>query len=348
MAPFSQIAFVPEQYGYFLHGDEQDAGESGIVKFVENRVDQIFLQIPMPSTQSQLSSSYKVSELQILVKNAGENVVRVIEDVLVNDISYSSTTYSYQYDSTQPFKTLPEKDITRVSDKAPVRAASQAIIGNRVVYGNFLDKHTHPINLDFSAKIEAKGVLASSNLRKEYPNHTLKQNRTYQLGLILMDRYGRSSGVITSENSTLTGSNKKSSIYAGYTNGGSSARDWPGNCLALKMNEPVPSFMSEVGYPGLYSYENPLGWYSYKVVVKQTEQEYYNVYVPGAIAGDITWNKKQEVTQFVDNNHSSVSDPLIKMASVANLDIGMTWLRDGEDKGIYIIARDYYCFRLLQ
>ena len=26
---------------------------------------------------------------------------------------------------------------------------------------------------------------------------------------------------------------------------------------------------------------NPLGWYSYKVVVKQQEQEYYNVYMPG-------------------------------------------------------------------
>ena len=63
------------------------------------------------------------------------------------------------------------------------------------------------------------------------------------------------------------------------------------------MNEPIPSFMSEEGYPGLYGYENPLGWYSYKVVVKQTEQEYYNVYVPGAIAGNITsWNKKEEIT----------------------------------------------------
>jgi hypothetical protein len=301
MAPFSQIAFVPEQYGYFLTGDEQDAGESGIVKFVENRVDQIFLQIPMPSLQSQLSSSYKVSELQILVKNAGENVVRVIEDVLVNDISYSSTTYSYQYDSTQPFKTLPEKDITRVSDKAPVRAASQAIIGNRVVYGNYLDKHTHPISLDFSAKIEDKDTTANDSITKEFPNHTLKQNRTYQLGLVLMDRYGRSSGVITSDNlKTLIGTDKKSSIYAPYTNakfadGTSSARDWPGNCLSLLMYETIPSAMSEVGYPGLYSYENPLGWYSYKVVVKQTEQEYYNVYVPGAIAGNINWNSNKKV-----------------------------------------------------
>ena len=30
---------------------------------------------------------------------------------------------------------------------------------------------------------------------------------------------------------------------------------------------------------------NPLGWYSYKIVVKQQEQEYYNVYLPGFING---------------------------------------------------------------
>ena len=35
-----------------------------------------------------------------------------------------------------------------------------------------------------------------------------------------------------------------------------------------------------------FSYSiNELGWYSYKVVVKQQEQDYYNVYVPGMLAG---------------------------------------------------------------
>ena len=28
---------------------------------------------------------------------------------------------------------------------------------------------------------------------------------------------------------------------------------------------------------------NPLGWYSYRIVVKQTEQDYYNVYTPGVV-----------------------------------------------------------------
>ena len=46
-------------------------------------------------------------------------------------------------------------------------------------------------------------------------------------------------------------------------------------------------------YPGIYNGAvdsdnyNPLGWYSYKIVVQQKEQEYYNVYAPGVIKGDI-------------------------------------------------------------
>ena len=40
---------------------------------------------------------------------------------------------------------------------------------------------------------------------------------------------------------------------------------------------------------------NPLGWYTYKVVVKQQQQEYYNVYLPGFVNGlpinNRVWNK---------------------------------------------------------
>ena len=34
----------------------------------------------------------------------------------------------------------------------------------------------------------------------EYPNSTLKQNRNYQVGVVLSDRYGRQSSVILSQN----------------------------------------------------------------------------------------------------------------------------------------------------
>ena len=81
-------------------------------------------------------------------------------------------------------------------DKVPVKALSQEIIGNRVVYGNYVDKHTSPAPLNFSAEIATKKPYYNNVAQSPY--QTLKQSRTYQVGIILADRYGRQSDVILS------------------------------------------------------------------------------------------------------------------------------------------------------
>ena len=61
--------------------------------------------------------------------------------------------------------------------------------------------------------------------------------------------------------------------------------------MKVLFNEVISSTRDlNTGTPGLYNGDvtsldyNPLGWYSFKIVVKQTEQEYYNVYLPGIMA----------------------------------------------------------------
>ena len=129
----------------------------------------------------------------------------------------------------------------------------------------------------------------------EYPNHSVKSNRNYQVGVVLSDRYGRSSTVILSNNKdtiTVNGiAYSGSTIYSPYIDPSIVPSQWPGNSLKLLFNQAIFStFNKETGSPGLYNGDstslsyNPLGWYSYKIVVKQTEQEYYNVYLPGIMA----------------------------------------------------------------
>ena len=52
MAPFTQSMFIPKQFGYFLENqeasDEERTYESTVVSFMENQVNRILLQIPMP------------------------------------------------------------------------------------------------------------------------------------------------------------------------------------------------------------------------------------------------------------------------------------------------------------
>ena len=130
----------------------------------------------------------------------------------------------------------------------------------------------------------------------EYPNHSLKQNRNYQVGVVLSDKFGRSSSVILSN--SLTSINigglqyVGSTIYSPYRASGTDSYNWAGDSLKVLFNSVLSgqTANTNTNEPGVYegdttsSLYNPLGWYSYKIVVKQTEQEYYNVYLPGVLA----------------------------------------------------------------
>ncbi len=297
MAPFTQAAFVPKQFGYFIDDDEEITLQSGNVKFMENRVDQVKLNTTLPYRGDLLKDKLKVQEIQILVKNSDEQAVRVIEDVDISNLT-NTTNYEYNYLSTKAVKTLPEAELIRVHDRVPVRALTQEVVSNRVIYGNFLDKHSSPDNLQYELLYNEKTYPSGSSdndeanrdLTVEFPNHTLKQNRSYQVGVVLVDRYGRASNVLLNSEESVTSGNKNSTIYAPYSNFGSDSVSFWGNYIEFTLRGEIPSSLSKEGYPGLWSETNPLGYYSYRIVVKQQEQDYYNVYTPGALAGELIWD----------------------------------------------------------
>ena len=73
-------------------------------------------------------------------------------------------------------------------------------------YGNFQDKHTPPATINYDIAVTEKSTFSVSGTNTslyttseiEYPEHTLKQNRNYQVGIVLSDRYGRQSTTILS------------------------------------------------------------------------------------------------------------------------------------------------------
>ena len=472
IAPFTQATFIPKQKGYFLKNigpreynenslllsnnsfinQEDLAGERTINDFMENEVTNVVLNIKNEYKINELANKLKVDEIDILYKSSDTNNINVIDTIAITDESIttnSTNIFQYTYQSKSPIKTLREAETTRVYDLAPVRAKTLSASGNRIIYGNFFDKHTSPEGLGYfvcanqkmtpgsitqtkdviigTPKNNASPYLPNRFANVSYPNHSLKQNRTYQVGLVLQDRYGRASDVVLSKftktNFTLrdgvyaddplvffgstffhdyldsvvtpltTGNIKiQNKIYSGIVN-------WPGDSLKMLFTEELPRTISYAGgYPGLYedpftsapmqlvpvvassgvSYiellagftdniqpgmqvqwatsftdttiktllvkanlvntkkigsgpgaviynqieltdvdgnyvtlselppqyvpgtpvvnstltplqfieaDNPLGWYSYKVVVKQQEQDYYNVYLPSLLSG---------------------------------------------------------------
>ena len=319
-APFTQPCFIPKQDGYFLNteqdlGDQQSTFASTIVDFMKNKVSEITLRIPLPSAANSMSSQYLVKEIDILFKESDGLAVQVVETVpasIISSLSGSDTYYDYKYINKKPFKTLPESELIRVFDKVPVKALSQETASNRVIYGNFQNKHTPPASLDYRVSIGEKkvfdldptySVLDTTSII-EYPSSSVKTNRTYQVGVVLSDKFGRQSSVILSNNKNVINTGGLSfsgdTVYSPYIDGSNISGEfyeWLGNSLKMSFNSVIgPNRPNTNTYePGIYngnvndSEYNPLGWYSYKIVVKQQEQEYYNVYTAGAMK-DIPYN----------------------------------------------------------
>ena len=406
MAPFTPIAFIPKQKGYFLGNsdgsvpdDEDSTYRSTIVEFMENGVQNIELLIPFPDTlnnvQPSSSASYKIKSLDILYKESDATAVKVVDTISYSDeddagntwtATTNSNIYIYNYQSRKPFRTLPTNQTVRVYDKVPVKALAQETAGNRIIYGNFLDKYSAPNFLRYVVNVTPKSTSLDYDSWAEFPNQSLKQNRNYQVGFVLADKFGRQSDVILSEVKPLTTIQDNISyggdtVYAPYNTSANQGtiRDWFGDSLKVNITRSIESEISSSdGTPGLYAIPistgtgyntfqplssgdqpditgntytfklgadytqipiegsylageftdyvkvtipptlvgglytvttngqvsstylqqspsdpdvkfayniNPTGWYSYKIVVKQQEQDYYNVYLPGILSG---------------------------------------------------------------
>ena len=362
MAPFTQIAFVPEQDGYFISNDDKkdiDRTYKGTqVEFMVNKINDITLMIPPPTNNSIVSpwstayKNFKIVEVDILYKQANGLSIKVVDtikkDTFVTASAFNGNLdpefgwFKYKYASQKPYKVLTDLEVTRVNDVVPVKALTQEVTGNRIIYGNFLDKHTPIQNLNYRVGVAEKGSTGPSGvtyastfstgggdtlpvqsvIRKEYQNHTLKQNRSYQVGIVFSDLYGRQSSVITSsavDNSTVYHKYKESGFSEGFGQGklispgtiNYPADTWAGDCLTIEFFESIPETIQAEGYPGLWSESNPLGWYSWKLVVKQQEQDYYNVYFPGIINGWTNYTKDEDDPGIA--KAATISDPTCHM-----------------------------------
>ncbi len=175
------------------------------------------------------------------------------------ELSYTpDPVYQYNYQSLKPYRTLPEREVVRVYDKVPVRALAQESSGNRVMYGNFVANHAGLLNLDYKISIDEK----SPQEDVEYPNHNIKQNRNYKVGIILADKWGRQSDVILSSYDNLLDKfgqpEEGSNIFHGYKrdNFQPSISSWEGDNLRITFNTLIPeavNYNGNAGYPGAYA-----------------------------------------------------------------------------------------------
>ncbi len=384
MAPFTQIAYIPKQKGYFLGSgggtitaiDENDAYQSTVVEFMENGVQNIDLLIPFPDILSTInttaSSNYKIQNCQILYKESDARAVKVLDTVESSEWTGTTTTniYTYNYQSRKPFKVLPENQTVRVYDKVPVKALAQETSGNRIIYGNFLDKYSPPTSLAYTVGGGDKSTSENFNNWCEYPNHSLKQNRNYQVGFVLADKFGRQSDVILSSiqpTSTTDGGIEYGgdTIYHPYntnlTQG--TIRDWFGDALKVRVNTPISSGTdsgpNKIGdQPGLYAKVIGNGYntynantiyqptisgntYIFHLGLTYTDVPAINTYLEGEYTDYVKVSNVTtsiESTTSSDNTAGGATTALVLVTGNANIKVGMVVSGGGLPAGVTIVT----------
>lgn len=302
---------------------------TGKVNIMQNRINKALLRIPMPnlnerdenadysSATAGYSNNYKIESVDILVKESNGIAIKVVKTISIDDLQasdfehytekfssngevYHRQVLKYTYKSQKPFQVLPEDQLTRVFDQVPIRAKSLDIVGNRLIYGNYIENYNYPLDfagkkgvnytLGQSAKGDGLSVGAShGHIRHDefaYKYHSLKQRRTYQVGIVFADKYGRQSPVILSssvsddaDTITITPSTDDKSGKFSNAYSWSSAQTAYGLAMKLLFQDTQLFNSNSDIYDGEFNAGyNPHGWYSWKIVVKQTQQEYYNVY----------------------------------------------------------------------
>ena len=145
-SPWSEIAFNPKAYKPSVKSGVND----GMVNQF-NAVDVTF------NTGGEL-----VVGVDLLFKESESNVIKVIEKINKSNLGYSDNTkYSFTFSNSKIFTVLPESELLRLYDNVPHKAKAQTLMGNRLIYGNYIDGYDlkdedgQPIDLRYNLSLNS-------------------------------------------------------------------------------------------------------------------------------------------------------------------------------------------------
>ena len=174
---FSEIAFLPidEEYEY--------DSESGFNTVMENDVRRVTLSGFEKTPKDAVS-------LDILYKESNSTSIYTVETLDYEELRSLST---YVISSEIIKGVLPSNQLLRPYDNVPVRAKAQEITGNRLLYGNY----TQQYNIDQKPSVVAS--IEKKNIEDLKAKKSIKSIRDYQIGVSILDAYGRQTPIFSSE-----------------------------------------------------------------------------------------------------------------------------------------------------
>lgn len=251
ISPFSSVAFVPGP----LNIDVETGDNKGMVN-TKNKADITF------ETGNQF-----VTDIQLLVRDTRSLNVMIIESLNKANMSIqSNSTFNFTFRNNKIYAPISTDQITRLFDNVPLRAQAQDMIGNRLLYGNYLqfrniaDCNDVGINMNFTVGYISSAIPTDPTTGLLVPKPTFRSDRDYEVGIIYGDEYGRMTTALTSTESNAANSGSNA-VYILPINSDTA------NSLVVDIKNFPPCWAT-----------------NYRFVIKQAKQTYYNIFPRGFFA----------------------------------------------------------------
>lgn len=195
-SPFTSVAFLPGEFEYnplkgYNLGMRNSLRQCTISEFITSDI---------PAD---------VVEVDLLYKESGKNNVYKIDTFKKDDEIWLID--KFEIESEIISSVIPANQLIRPWDNVPRKAKSLEVSGNRLIFGNYLHNFTllnnlnTPIKPSIATIIEPNPTYTDNNNENigqpipgmAYPS--IKSQRTYQVGVVYHDKYGRQTPVFTSE-----------------------------------------------------------------------------------------------------------------------------------------------------
>ena len=151
-----------------------------------------------------------VESIDILYKETGNNAIYKVDTIKKDSEKWNNNLYSIESELIS--SVIEANQILRPYDNVPKQALSQEIVANRLIYGNYKQNYamvtSQGLGIDFNF-----GFSIAEKANVDLPSTSIKSQRTYQLGILYIDEYGRQSPVFTSDTATKI-LNKSAAGYA--------------------------------------------------------------------------------------------------------------------------------------
>ena len=251
-SPFSEIAFLPGEFDY----ETKKGYNLGMVNQMKQCVISGFVNADTP---------IDVVEVDLLYKETNNQTVYVVETFKRGSDIWNANEFNIQSEIIS--SVVPSNQLLRAYDNVPRKAKSQEVTANRIIYGNYLqnfnlvDNSNNPVfpslniaiahNPDWDCIYDENGICTGHKFSDtgepvaRMPYTSIKSQRTYQVGVVFEDNYGRQTPVFTSESAATT----------------------------LQKPEAIDYNQITVQATG----DSPVAFSAFRYYIKETSNEYYNL-----------------------------------------------------------------------